>query len=376
MSLEGDSESEVLSYLQELLGLEALEPSEGYAEAPCSNQASPVNIEVKNSEFHFKQSDVAEGEGGPGRDTPRREAMPLPQVNTKPLMPEKPLAKKEEAIQAASSKPGCATPVSLKCEKTALTTAPKYKEKPTQTESELAAQQREKLQNLLNSGLSTSKKVQSPQSQPALPNPLTDENQEPSEFTTPKVLPSAAAQAFQSASAAPEEGISEKAGPLAMPEQALQSATNNRPPWEQEHFEALLLEVSGLTLAVPLVALGQIQSINQELTPIFGQAGWFMGLLKTPNANIRTVNTALFVMPEKYKDEFLQGAKYVVTLEDSHWGLAVDKVDQPISIDPKDVQWRGERSKRPWLAGTVKSAMCALVDVPNLLTLLNATDPT
>lgn len=151
-------------------------------------------------------------------------------------------------------------------------------------------------------------------------------------------------------------------------------AENGRPVWAQEKFEVLLFEVSGLTLAVPLISLGQIFPVSEELTPIFGQAEWMMGLMPTALGKLRIVNTALFVMPEKYDTEFTKNAKYVVSIDGVPWALAVDRVNQPISLDPSDIRWRGERSKRPWLAGTVKSAMCALLDIPQMSKLLSNTD--
>jgi len=122
---------------------------------------------------------------------------------------------------------------------------------------------------------------------------------------------------------------------------------------------------------VPLIALGQIQNMTDELTPIFGRADWYMGILPSATGNIHTVNTAKFVMPEKYQESFVENARYVISVDGSQWGLAVDSVNQPISIEPDEVKWRGERGRRPWLAGTVKSAMCALIDVPQLLDMLN-----
>ena len=44
----------------------------------------------------------------------------------------------------------------------------------------------------------------------------------------------------------------------------------------------------------------------------------------------------------------------------------MDEVKQPISVEPEAVQWRTQRSKRPWLAGTVKEHMCALLDVSSM----------
>jgi purine-binding chemotaxis protein CheW len=151
-------------------------------------------------------------------------------------------------------------------------------------------------------------------------------------------------------------------------------AANGLPQWAQKDFDVLLFQVSGLTLAVPLVALGQIQPLTDELTPLFGQADWFMGLLPTPAGKIRTVNTAKFVMPERYDESFLQTAKYVISIDGVPWGLAVDSVNQPITLKPTDVKWRSERTKRPWLAGTVKDHMCALLDIPMIGQLLMDAD--
>lgn len=141
---------------------------------------------------------------------------------------------------------------------------------------------------------------------------------------------------------------------------------NGRPAWAQKRFEVLLFKVSGLTLAVPLISLGQIQPLTEALTPLFGQIDWFMGIQPTPAGKISTVNTAKFVMPERYDPEFVKTAKYVISIDGVPWGLAVDAVNQPISLQPEDVKWRTERSRRPWLAGTVKDQMCALLDIPRI----------
>lgn len=160
------------------------------------------------------------------------------------------------------------------------------------------------------------------------------------------------------------------------PAQALPVAwcENGRPEWAQARFDVLLFDVAGLQLAVPLVALGQIQPLTDELTPLFGQAPWFMGLQPSSQGQIRTINTALFVMPERYDAAFIKTAKYVVSIDGVPWGLAVDKVNQPITLEPEDVRWRTDRSKRSWLAGTVKQHMCALLDVAQMGQLLQQAD--
>ncbi|MEE8058887.1 MAG: chemotaxis protein CheW [Pseudomonadales bacterium] len=141
---------------------------------------------------------------------------------------------------------------------------------------------------------------------------------------------------------------------------------NGRPSWAQQRFECLLFSVGELTLAVPLVELGTIYPISGDLTPIFGQIDWFMGLLQVKDNNIRTVNTAKVVMPERYSESMIDQFAYVISINGVDWGLAVDRVSNAITLEPDDVRWRGERSKRPWLAGTVVEHMCALLDVSQL----------
>jgi purine-binding chemotaxis protein CheW len=141
---------------------------------------------------------------------------------------------------------------------------------------------------------------------------------------------------------------------------------NGRPCWAQERFECLLFSVGGLALAVPLVELGTIYPLDNELTPIFGQADWFLGLLSVKGVNIRTVNTGKVVMPERYNGTMEETFSYVITINGVDWGLAVDSVSTAITLVPEDVRWRTQRSKRPWLAGTVVEKMCALLDVSQL----------
>jgi purine-binding chemotaxis protein CheW len=176
------------------------------------------------------------------------------------------------------------------------------------------------------------------------------------------------------------EGIVEEPeiaeSPVEVEEEVVESVTfeptqwleSGRPSWAQSRFECLLFTVGGLTLAVPLVELGSIYPLTEEeeVTPIFGQIDWFMGLLSVKGGNIRTVNTAKVVMPERYQQAMAEKFAYVISINGLDWGLAVDTVSTAITLDPDDVRWRSERTSRPWLAGTVVEHMCALLDVSQL----------
>jgi purine-binding chemotaxis protein CheW len=147
--------------------------------------------------------------------------------------------------------------------------------------------------------------------------------------------------------------------------------TDGRPYWAAEPFECLLFDVAGLTLAVPLVCLGSIYSLaGHELTPLFGQPEWFLGILPSQAGNLKVLDTARWVMPDRYRDDFKQGLQYVISVQGYEWGLAVHQVSRSLRLDPNEIKWRSHRGQRPWLAGTVIEHMCALLDVSALAELI------
>ncbi|MFG0723613.1 CheW domain-containing protein [Pseudomonas sp. GLN_6] len=144
-----------------------------------------------------------------------------------------------------------------------------------------------------------------------------------------------------------------------------------RPEWAEGPFECLLFDVAGLTLAVPLVCLGSIYPLQgQELTPLFGQPDWFLGILPCQAGNLKVLDTARWVMPDRYRDDFREGLQYVISVQGYEWGLAVHQVSRSIRLDPNEVKWRSQRTQRPWLAGTVIEHMCALLDIASLAELI------
>ncbi len=146
---------------------------------------------------------------------------------------------------------------------------------------------------------------------------------------------------------------------------------DGRPTWAQQRFECLLFKVAGLTLAVPLVELGGVLVVEKDLRPLFGQPDWFLGLLPSKTAGtVKAIDTARWVMPEKYSSELSKDFKYLIMMASSEWGMACHAVEEAITLEPDQVRWRGDRSCRPWLAGTVIEHMCAIMDVAALLQLL------
>lgn len=153
--------------------------------------------------------------------------------------------------------------------------------------------------------------------------------------------------------------------PPATPSEPLEERLENK-------FQALFFEVAGLTLAVPLITLGGIHNLG-KIGPLFGKPDWFMGVMLHRESKLSVVDSAKWVMPEKYDENLAQSLnyRYLIMLGESTWGLASEKLVNTVNLTTDDVKWRESTGKRPWLAGMVKEKMCALIDVEELISMLN-----
>lgn len=200
-----------------------------------------------------------------------------------------------------------------------------------------------------------------------LPPPVSPAALSPSEVTPPERV----APEIAPAEVAPPEPVDAGVLPPALPDEALDARLpsvpewqdNGRPAWAQQRFECLIFTVSGLKLAVPLATLGAIHRVDRKFNVLPHQSPWFLGILQTPAAgNIKVLDTALCVMPERHDPAERATLAYVITLHGFHWGLACHQVERSITLEPDQIKWRTQRGKRPWLAGTVVEHMCALID--------------
>jgi purine-binding chemotaxis protein CheW len=192
---------------------------------------------------------------------------------------------------------------------------------------------------------------------------------------TPRAAPKPASEASPTPRAAPKPASEASPAPRAAPKPA--SEASPKPDAMQEYqqgdFQALFFRVAGLTLAVPLKSLGGIHTVG-KISPLIGKPKWFRGIMTEREEKLQVVDTARWVMPEKLTPELEQSIdyQYLITLNDSPWGLLCEELVDSEPLHPDAIQWRkGVNEKRPWLAGVVRERMCALLDVNALITLLN-----
>lgn len=156
----------------------------------------------------------------------------------------------------------------------------------------------------------------------------------------------------------------------------VQADADNEKPLRQKlpgRFQALFFEVAGLTLAIPLVELGGIIQM-QELSRLPAKPDWFMGVLVKQQDKYQCVDTARWIMPEKYTQEMAESLNYtyLIQLGKTPWSLACEHLATTHELSHDDIKWREIGGKRPWLAGMIKQKMCALVDASQVIKLLES----
>ena len=151
---------------------------------------------------------------------------------------------------------------------------------------------------------------------------------------------------------------------------------DNRPAWGRQNFRCLAFNVSGLKLAVPVHFIEGMQPLDLVASSAevaiqadsVVQGALVLGHMKInhddgESQSFSVLDTARLVMPERYDNAMPESYRYVLTLKNCDWSIAVDSIGGEIGLSPQNVRWRSEHTRREWLAGTVVDKMCALIDI-------------
>jgi len=159
-------------------------------------------------------------------------------------------------------------------------------------------------------------------------------------------------------------------GPAPAPAPELVETEPMVPAWAEPEFQALLFEVEGLKLAVPLLNLHSVVEWSEHITPTPGQPDWCHGLLPYRGRNVRVVDTARLVLPEDKRQN--TEPRHMLVVGDGQWALSCTTVSNVIRLSPDEVKWRRGNGQRPWLAGTVLRHLCALLETEAFAHMLSA----
>lgn len=137
------------------------------------------------------------------------------------------------------------------------------------------------------------------------------------------------------------------------------------PPMQDS--QALLFDIAGLSLVLPLTELDGIENwpIN-GLTQLPGQPAHVLGLLSSPQHHTRVIDLTTLITSQPSNSE---DCRYILLVNNKQLGLAVSAIHQVIILDKENVRWRRETAKtqRPWLAGMVMSPLSSIISLDELL---------
>ncbi len=188
--------------------------------------------------------------------------------------------------------------------------------------------------------------------------------------TEPRSLSKGASSAPGIGSTPVLSSVSQSVDPEQASERTAGGAPDQResslPEWAARHFQALLFDVAGVSLAVPLISLSGILKWSGERSVLPGQPDWHLGVFVHNGRRVGIVDTARIVMPERVAGappagRLTQG--HLLLFGEGRWGLRCDHLSGALEVENTDVRWRSWQGQRPCLAGTIVDRLCMLLDV-------------
>lgn len=146
------------------------------------------------------------------------------------------------------------------------------------------------------------------------------------------------------------------------------------PDWARRPFQALEFTIAKLKLAIPLThSCGVLDWQLAELTSMPGYSKHFIGVWPNNGTNSKIVDVSNILVSQRYQhkvESWETRTTKVVLIDSGAWGLVCDEVLDVVTLDPRDVMWRSDRTQRAWLAGTLIGKMSAIIDGDEFATTL------
>jgi purine-binding chemotaxis protein CheW len=129
----------------------------------------------------------------------------------------------------------------------------------------------------------------------------------------------------------------------------------------------LLCEIGEMKLAVAVDALNNILHWPESgLNQLPGSADWQLGVLSQQREHTRVIDIRQFLDKDANADA--PPAGYILLVDERRQGIACDRINQIVQIDSDDINWRRDRSQRPWFTGVIADSMHSIIDIGELLT--------
>src|SRR5690554_702407 len=130
--------------------------------------------------------------------------------------------------------------------------------------------------------------------------------------------------------------------PPALEEVPATETVETSPPIETtprpvQDSQALLFDIAGLSLVLPLTELDGIENwpIN-GLTQLPGQPAHVLGMLSSPQQHTRVIDLTTLITSQSSNSE---DCRYILLVNNKQLGLAVSAIHRVIRLDKENVRW-------------------------------------
>jgi chemotaxis signal transduction protein len=128
----------------------------------------------------------------------------------------------------------------------------------------------------------------------------------------------------------------------------------------------LLCEIGGLTLAIAVSSLNNIVHWPQHgLTRIPGQSAMHLGLLSTQQQQCDVLDIRYLLQAPDTSAELQPD--YILLLDKGRRGIACNRIEHIKTFASNAINWRQDRSQRPWFLGVLNESMHSIVDLTAII---------
>lgn len=142
--------------------------------------------------------------------------------------------------------------------------------------------------------------------------------------------------------------------------------------WEGP-LRLFLCQIVGIKVALPVSELNNIVHWPQQgLVQFPDQADWQLGLLSEHGQQIEVIDIGA-VLQATPGEEKVQ-PRYILLVDGRRLGIACEAIEEIVSLETDTIHWREDNDPRSWFKGLLSESMHTLIDLPALLTSLDARD--
>lgn len=148
------------------------------------------------------------------------------------------------------------------------------------------------------------------------------------------------------------------------------------PDWGESAFQVTVFKVGDLSLALPQAEVMGIVEWQADLADITEAAGIILGHYPHAGRIVTVIDTARFLAasehhPSLARLEQRSSLSHIILINKGKTGLSCDGIEAALELLPDQVNWRSEKTRRKWLAGTVLDRLLVLLDSRSIVKMLS-----